>query len=59
MTERWKKASYSGSGQGSNCVEVNDTGTAVRNSRNPGVALRFDNPRAVPRLLAMIKRSEQ
>lgn len=58
MTERWQKSSYSGGGQGSNCVEVNDARTAIRNSRNPtGPALRF-KPRALARLLAAIKRGE-
>lgn len=59
MTERWKKSSKSGSGQGSNCVEINDTLTAVRNSRNPDAALRFDGPGAVSRLLATVERLGQ
>lgn len=59
MTERWRKSSYSGGGQGSDCVEVNDLNTALRDSKNPdGQVLRFDNPGAVSELLAAIKRGE-
>jgi hypothetical protein len=59
MTEKWRKSSFSGGGQGSNCVEVNDAGTAVRDSKNPtGPELRFDGPRALTQLLEAIKRNE-
>lgn len=60
MTERWEKSSYSsGGGQGS-CVEIEVTQLAsVRDSKNPdGPVLRFDDPGAVSRLLAAIKRGE-
>jgi hypothetical protein len=59
MTERWRKSSYSGGGQGGDCVEVSSLGTALRDSKNPGgPALRFDDPGAVSRLLEAIKRGE-
>lgn len=58
MTERWRKSSYSGGGQGGDCVEVSSLG-ALRDSKNPaGPALRFNDLGAVLRLLEAIKRGE-
>jgi len=36
---RWKKSSYSG-GEGTECVEIRGDLAAVRDSKNPAVALR-------------------
>jgi hypothetical protein len=54
MTQQdlWRKASYSASG--SQCVELNRTLDAVRDSKN-GDTLRLD-PRAVSSLLHEVKR---
>lgn len=36
-TERWQRASHSGSGDGNNCVEISrsSTRTAIRDSKHP------------------------
>lgn len=58
MTERWRKSSYSGGGQGSDCVEVSSLG-ALRDSKNPhGPALRFNNPNAVSQLIEALRRGD-
>lgn len=58
MTEKWRKSSYSGGGQGGDCVEVSNLG-ALRDSTDPdGPALRFSDRSAVVRLLEAIKRNE-
>lgn len=37
--EEWRKSSYSGGGQGSDCVEANGTLSKLRDSKNPSATL--------------------
>jgi len=58
MTEEWRKSSYSGGGQGGDCIEVSSLG-ALRDSKNPnGAVLRFEDRSPVSRLLAAVARGE-
>jgi hypothetical protein len=41
MSSTWRKSSHSGS-EGGNCVELKITLDAVRDSKNPGQALKVD-----------------
>lgn len=60
MTEEWRKSSYSGGGQGGDCVEVEVISLcALRDSKNPdGAVLLFEDRSAVSRLLAAVARGE-
>ena len=53
----WIRSSYSGSGQGSNCVEVGEDLGAIRDSKNPDVEIKT-NPESLRRFIKAVAESK-